>query len=610
MAKAQSTAQKAVQFNAVAKVGVTATPSQPAVVDDEGDQDTPHPSPKKKPQANPITKFFSARPIVGDANGPTLSSNFHAPADQRCEYSPASTLDNLSPSCIDTKGDDDVEACFAGTPDCESSAPGNVNVTHTPEICFTTPKKKLETMVHGTPQEISMDVSCHPQAEGPNMPWKDLWAQMRKSGWGFCKGDDLISYYWLHPSVAGMKKTHIIEQCTEGIHYFTTEEAIHRYAKKRLGWAGEGVAPSPAALDISMTARVKKRRLDNMFKSEASTPPKMSASSPEGRNNDKVSSSTDMPPTKKSRTPPQNNKENCNASNSPSHSPGHSVNSQSIGDKEYKSPPDLQLNVRDTLEYCQMVLHPSFNKKQLSKYSSMSVVSSMEHDIKEFMEKSILTGAIMDGITLPSPGFLYVCGGPGTGKVSPLIAYSLMLSPLLASHPSFSLLIDQTTAVTSCAEEMTKWAKANGYEKPLVCSVNMAASQTSSNSKVGVMRTMLKKIATGLSIANDDPLVKFESLMMKRVVVLIVDELDMLFKQHGGIGETWFKTLVSWAEDREMRFSMIGISNCVNDVDSSRVRELGHVSAIISLYDVLRRRRLQNNIVVFYLASHVSLHPS
>jgi hypothetical protein len=84
----------------------------------------------------------------------------------------------------------------------------------------------------------------------------------------------------------------------------------------------------------------------------------------------------------------------------------------------------------------------------------------------------------------------------------------------------------------------------------------------------------------------------------------------MLFKQHGGIGETWFKTLVSWAEDREMRFSMIGISNCVNDVDSSRVRELGHVSAIISLYDVLRRRRLQYNIVVFYLASHVSLHPS
>jgi Cdc6-like AAA superfamily ATPase len=96
------------------------------------------------------------------------------------------------------------------------------------------------------------------------------------------------------------------------------------------------------------------------------------------------------------------------------------------------------------------------------------------------------------------------------------------------------------------------------------------------------MRTMLKKIAKGLNIANDEPLGKFEKLMMKKVVVLIVDEIDMLFKQHGGIGETWFKTLISWAEDKEMRFSMIGISNCVNDIDSARVRELGHVSALVT----------------------------
>ena len=92
------------------------------------------------------------------------------------------------------------------------------------------------------------------------------------------------------------------------------------------------------------------------------------------------------------------------------------------------------------------------------------------------------------------------------------------------------------------------------------------------------MRTMLKSIATGLQIANDEPIEKFEKLMSKRVVVLIVDEIDMLFKQNEGVGETWFKTLVSWAEDRDMRFSMIGISNCVNDNDSTRVRELGHVS--------------------------------
>ena len=96
----------------------------------------------------------------------------------------------------------------------------------------------------------------------------------------------------------------------------------------------------------------------------------------------------------------------------------NNVNSQSSREKEYKAPPDMHPTVRDKLECCQMVLHPSFKKYQLSKSSPLSVVSSMEDDIKDFMTKSIETGTSMDGMTLPSPGFLYICGGPGTGKVN------------------------------------------------------------------------------------------------------------------------------------------------------------------------------------------------
>lgn len=103
----------------------------------------------------------------------------------------------------------------------------------------------------------------------------------------------------------------------------------------------------------------------------------------------------------------------------------------------------------------------------------------------------------------------------------------------------------------------------------------MAATQSNNFKGGGIMRTMLKKVAIGLQIASDEPLEKFEQLMRKKVVVLIVDEIDMLFKQHGGVGETVFKMLISWAEDKEMRFSLIGISNCVNDTNSTRVRELG-----------------------------------
>lgn len=153
-------------------------------------------------------------------------------------------------------------------------------------------------------------------------------------------------------------------------------------------------------------------------------------------------------------------------------------------------------------------------------------------------------------------------------------------SELIFYLSSFSIEISlsnpQTTAVASCADEMTKWARRNGYEKPLICSVNMAATQSNNFKGGGIMRTMLKKVAIGLQIASDEPLEKFEQLMRKKVVVLIVDEIDMLFKQHGGVGETVFKMLISWAEDKEMRFSLIGISNCVNDTNSTRVRELGN----------------------------------
>ena len=92
------------------------------------------------------------------------------------------------------------------------------------------------------------------------------------------------------------------------------------------------------------------------------------------------------------------------------------------------------------------------------------------------------------------------------------------------------------------------------------------------------MKAMLKKIASALEISKDSALPVFEKQFKKKELILVLDEVDMLFKHHGGIGETWFKTLVEWAEDKEMCFSMIGISYCVNDVNATRVRELGHVS--------------------------------
>jgi len=90
------------------------------------------------------------------------------------------------------------------------------------------------------------------------------------------------------------------------------------------------------------------------------------------------------------------------------------------------------------------------------------------------------------------------------------------------------------------------------------------------------MKAMLNRIASALKINKDSALSTVEKEFKKKVMVLIIEEIDMIFKQQGGINETWFKTLVRWAEDNEMRFSMIGISNCVNDANATSVRELGH----------------------------------
>ena len=54
-------------------------------------------------------------------------------------------------------------------------------------------------------------------------------------------------------------------------------------------------------------------------------------------------------------------------------------------------------------------------------------------------------------------------------------------------------------------------------------------------------------------------------LFKKRVVVGTLDEIDMLFKRHGRVGETCFRTIIDWAECKEMKSSLIGISICVNE---------------------------------------------
>jgi len=101
------------------------------------------------------------------------------------------------------------------------------------------PRSKDESK--STRQGIGSTVDHFPQAKSPTMSWKDLWSQMRGAGWVYCPGKRGRGNHqlWVHPSAAKMTKRDMIRDCTEGVHYFSSEKAIQQYAIANLGWKGE-----------------------------------------------------------------------------------------------------------------------------------------------------------------------------------------------------------------------------------------------------------------------------------------------------------------------------------------------------------------------------------
>ena len=345
----------------------------------------------------------------------------------------ASSLSALSPSILNEKCDEEIEACLAGTQELneDSGVSSIAQKEDTMDIPFPSNCDAMEDEVQSTPtnqmgtadskdadsvkaDDLILVPGHYPQAANPNMPWTDLWSQMRKSGWAYKPGSGLVPWYWIHADVAKMKKSNLLSKGTEGVHYFTSEQDIHRYAMQHLGWVGEGMelSPVPSDSDMSLTSRVKKRaKTNNMEETNlpAPSPLKRSRGLPKDDNETAGGTSTQPSPAKKQRASPRTNgKESAKSPEA----------SDSASKKGHLAPPDKQSAIKDKLECCQMVLHANFNKNQLSKSAAKSVVSSKEDDIMDFMTKSIETGMSVDGMTIPSPGFMYICGGPGTGKVS------------------------------------------------------------------------------------------------------------------------------------------------------------------------------------------------
>ena len=128
-----------------------------------------------------------------------------------------------------------------------------------PEIKRTNPlssqgeKQQVASKTHIAPTKPPepLPVKHFPAASPPHISWQKMLASMRSEGWKYTsapQGTEHFAYMWIHPSAATMSKREILRICKEGVHYFTAEKDVKRYAVKHLGWRGEGIAPKLSLL--------------------------------------------------------------------------------------------------------------------------------------------------------------------------------------------------------------------------------------------------------------------------------------------------------------------------------------------------------------------------
>jgi hypothetical protein len=353
--------------------------TQPAMI--ETYESPTHRASAKKPkatQSHGIMNYFKpAIEVITKALTPNRFKSKSSPS--------ASHTTQLSASCLG-RGDEEVERCFDDTSSKQSS---NSNGFQLHEKQHSPTKRKAEDIapdvsvsvsVAKVPEAEPRKIACLTAARDPTMSWAEMELQMKDDGLKHLSGTGLSSYWWVHPTYAGMKKNDIVKQCKEGEDYFTSTESLQLYAKNKLGWGGEIESEAPEG----KRRRTEPLRINpspkRVAEEEASSPSKKARRAPKAKTDKSVASQT-----------------NDSASSDILICDG----SECLPDKESK--------MSDKLEAALLTLC----KNWTGGYCSVSTKTS---EIIEFMASPVADFA--DGTDFaPRTGFLYVCGRPGTGKV-------------------------------------------------------------------------------------------------------------------------------------------------------------------------------------------------
>ena len=142
--------------------------------------------------------------------------------------------------------------------------------------------------------------------------------------------------------------------------------------------------------------------------------------------------------------------------------------------------------------------------------------------------------------------------------------------------------------VTDCERQMIAWAKDNleaWQEMPVFCHIHGSSFQHHCTSKSAAMKALRAGISNEIGKAfNEDRMLKrSKSDEKKTAVILIIDEIDFLVSEwlvgdRLVSSEDFLQTVLKWANDDQMAFALIGISNSVANARGRRLHKLGQVS--------------------------------
>lgn len=193
------------------------------------------------------------------------------------------------------------------------------------------------------------------------------------------------------------------------------------------------------------------------------------------------------------------------------------------------------------------------------------------HRLLTQMVASRLTGCIEQGSSIMkgNPAAFYVCGPAGVGK---------------------------TTAVTWCCKDVKKllngdWKK-HGIA-PAVVDMNCTQFEAGNADFRNSFFEKVWETCDPTSLKRDESslwrsLKSANSRDKRRFLILVLDEIDQLVLQNTesqqarNNGEKLLRDLNSWADDSDVRFVLVGISNAMNNVQYRRVNHFVKVRCSLS----------------------------